>query len=361
MTQLSRRTIAFLFAVLPVFAVRRSLPAQATPVAISAARMLDVRSGRTITPGLVVVQGGKITQVGGAAPSGAEAINLGDATLMPGFIDAHTHLTFEIAPGFDLMPVKETVADEAIRGVANAAKTLNAGFTTVRNVGSGGMSDVALMHAIEQGTVPGPRIIPAGYSIGITGGHCDVTGFAPGIAESGPAQGVANGPDQMIEAVRQQIKYGAQVIKICATAGVLSFENSVGAQQMSDAELKAVVDEANRHDERARHLAGADSGLGVADQHGSAAPTVAAQGGRGASDGRGVSPQGDSGRGEDCAWHRRPTSRHRRPWRDCGRNARGSRGRPRQPTPGYHRHRATGVRDERWRAGAVIRSHSPQA
>lgn len=244
MTQLSRRTIAFLFAVLPVFAVRRSLPAQATPVAISAARMLDVRSGRTITPGLVVVQGGKITQVGGAAPSGAEAINLGDATLMPGFIDAHTHLTFEIAPGFDLMPVKETVADEAIRGVANAAKTLNAGFTTVRNVGSGGMSDVALMHAIEQGTVPGPRIIPAGYSIGITGGHCDVTGFAPGIAESGPAQGVANGPDQMIEAVRQQIKYGAQVIKICATAGVLSFENSVGAQQMSDAELKAVVDEA---------------------------------------------------------------------------------------------------------------------
>ncbi len=228
-------------------ASRLSLSAQSHPVAISAARMLDVRAGRMLTPGLVVVQDGKITQVGGSAPSGAERIDLGDATLLPGFIDAHVHLTYEIGPGFDLAPVRQTVADEAILGVANAYKTLYAGFTTVRNVGSGGFSDVALEHAIDRGTVIGPRIIPAGHALGITGGHCDVTGFAPGVVVQSPLTGVASGPDQFTEAVREQVKYGAKVIKICATAGVLSFEGSVGAQQMSEAEIRAVVEEANRH------------------------------------------------------------------------------------------------------------------
>lgn len=235
------------------------LAAQDAPTAITAARLLDVRTGQLHSPGLVVVHEGRITQVGGAAPAGATRIDLGDATLLPGFIDAHVHLTFDIAPGFDLMPVRETAVEEVLHGVPAARRTLEAGFTTVRNLGSGGFADVALMRAIERGDFPGPRIIPAAHAIGITGGHCDVTGFAPGVAEPGPEAGVADGPDAMVAAVRYQLKHGAKVIKICATAGVLSFEESVGAQQMSDAELRAVVEEAARHGVRvAAHAHGAD-------------------------------------------------------------------------------------------------------
>ncbi|MES2124431.1 MAG: amidohydrolase family protein [Gemmatimonadota bacterium] len=214
---------------------------------MKAARLLDVRSGKIVTGALVVVQDGKIIQVGGAAPAGAEVVDLGDVTLMPGLIDAHVHLTDEIRAGFELAAVRETLADQALHGAFNARKTLMAGFTTVRNLGAPGFSDVSLMHAIERGDVDGPRIIPAGNAIGITGGHCDVTGFAPGLLPLGPIDGVANGADQMMEAVRLQAKYGAKVIKICATAGVLSFDATVGAQQMSDAELRAVVEEATRH------------------------------------------------------------------------------------------------------------------
>ncbi|MES2305587.1 MAG: amidohydrolase family protein [Gemmatimonadota bacterium] len=217
------------------------------PVVIRAARMLDVRSGRITDNALVVVQDGKIIQVGGAAPAGAEVINLGDVTLMPGLIDAHVHLTDEIRPGFEMIAVRETLADQALHGAFNARKTLLAGFTTVRNLGAPGFADISLMHAIERGETDGPRIIPAGNAIGITGGHCDITGFAPGLLPLGPIDGVANGADQMVEAVRLQAKYGAKVIKVCATAGVLSFDATVGAQQMSDAELRAVVEEANRH------------------------------------------------------------------------------------------------------------------
>ena len=217
------------------------------PIVLKAARMLDVRSGKITADALVVVQDGKIIQVGGVTPAGAEVINLGDVTLMPGLIDAHVHLTNQISAGFEMSPVRETIADEALHGAFNAGKTVRAGFTTVRNLGAGGFSDVALMHAIERGEVEGPRIIPAGNAIGITGGHCDVTGFAPGILTMQPIDGVAAGADQMMEAVRLQAKYGAKVIKICATAGVLSYDATVGAQQMSDAEMRAVVEEATRH------------------------------------------------------------------------------------------------------------------
>jgi imidazolonepropionase-like amidohydrolase len=121
------------------------------------------------------------------------------------------------------------------------------GFTTVRDVGSSGFVDVSLMHAIERGDIIGPRIVPAGHAISITGGHCDTTGRAPGILESGPQQGVADGRDEVLKAVRYQIKHGAKVIKICATAGVMSFEGPVGAQQYSDEELRTVVAEAKLH------------------------------------------------------------------------------------------------------------------
>ena len=235
------------FALAALALVAGPLAAQAPVTAIHAARMLDVRSGQMITNALVLVRHDTIIQVGGTAPAGATTLDLGNVTLMPGFIDMHTHLTSQIGPGFDLEPVRLTEADEVLNGVKYARKTIEAGFTTVRNVGSGNFTDVALMHAIDRGDIEGPRIVPAAHAIGITGGHCDVTGFAPGIAVQDPLHGVADGIDQVVQAVRLQVKYGAQVIKICATAGVLSYDATVGAQQLSEAEMRAIVDEANRH------------------------------------------------------------------------------------------------------------------
>lgn len=222
--------------------------AQAPPVTVlRAARMLDVRAGKIIAPASLTVSGGRITAVNAPAPAGAEVVDLGDVTLMPGLIDMHVHLTFAIEGDWVGRAVRETAADEALRGAAYARRTLLAGVTTVRNVGANGFADVALMRAIERGDVEGPRIVPAGHAIGITGGHCDHTGWAPGILEAGPPDGVANGADAMLAAARYQVKHGARVLKVCATAGVLSFEGPVGAQQMTEAELRAVVEEARRH------------------------------------------------------------------------------------------------------------------
>ena len=219
----------------------------AAQTVVRADRMLDVESGRILEGAVVVIQDGRIESVNpNSVPSG-DVIDLGNVTLMPGFIDAHVHLTGDLEGDWFNRAVKETAADEALRGARNARRTLLAGFTTVRNVGSGGFSDVSLMKAIDAGFVAGPRIVPAGNSLGITGGHCDVTGYAPGILEMGPKDGVADGADEVLLAVRYQIKHGAQVIKTCATAGVLSFEGPVGAQQYSEEELRVMVVEAARH------------------------------------------------------------------------------------------------------------------
>ncbi len=156
-------------------------------------------------------------------------------------------------------PVTETAADAALRGARNARLTIEAGFTTVRDLGASGFSDVALKRAIEAGLVPGPRIIPAGHSLSITGGHCDATGYAPGVIETSIEDGIADGPWEVVAAARYQIKHGAQVIKICATAGVLSFEGPVGAQQFTLEEMRAVVEEAERHGLRvAAHAHGSE-------------------------------------------------------------------------------------------------------
>jgi imidazolonepropionase-like amidohydrolase len=221
--------------------------AQQNTVVLRAARWLDVAAGVVRTPAVVVVQSGRITAVGGEAPAGAQAIELGDVTLLPGLIDAHTHLTGDIEGDWVTRSVRELPADAALRGARNARRTLDAGFTTVRDVGAGGFSDVSLMKAIDAGMVPGPRIIPAAHALGITGGHCDETGWAPGILEAGPEHGIVDGVDAALRAVRYQAKHGARVIKICATAGVLSFDATVGAQQLSDEEMRAVVEEATRH------------------------------------------------------------------------------------------------------------------
>ncbi len=231
-----------------LMAVPVALPAQAAPpsTAIKAARMLDLATGQMVANPVIVVQGNRIVSLGQATvPKDARVVDLGDVTLLPGFIDLHTHLTSEISAASFTAPVTLTMADAAFSAAFNARKTVLAGFTTVRDFG--GDVTVALGKAVDRGIAVGPHIVPSRESIGITGGHCDVTGFAPGILEQRPEDGVADGPWGVVQAVRYQIKHGAQVIKVCATAGVLSLEGPVGAQQLSDEELKAIVDEATRH------------------------------------------------------------------------------------------------------------------
>jgi len=250
----SRRLLPFAVLILTLSLAWSPLVAQqgeSDTIVLRADRMLDVVGGRIVEDVVVVTSGGRIVDVRtgtDAVPQDARVFDLGDVTLMPGFMDMHTHLTMEISEDSFTRAVTHTIADDAIAGAHFAEITLMAGFTTVRNVGSAGFVDVALERSRQAGLVASPRIIPAGHALGITGGHCDVTGFAPGILEGGIEEGVADGVDEVVKAVRYQIKHGAKVIKICATAGVLSFEESVGAQQYSDEEMRAIVEEAARHD-----------------------------------------------------------------------------------------------------------------
>ena len=222
--------------------------------AIYAERMLDVRTGDIVENVVVYVVGEEITRIETLRPFGTIevsrdtfVVNLGDVTLMPGLIDCHTHLNYDIEGEWETRDVREGAPDAALRGARNAKLTLEAGFTTVRDVGSKGFADIALMKAIDRGFVPGPRMFPAGHTISITGGHGDATGYRPGVLELGPEAGIADGVDEVVKAVRYQIKHGAKVIKTTATAGVLSHEGPVGAQQYSFEELKAMVEEAARH------------------------------------------------------------------------------------------------------------------
>lgn len=225
---------------------------------IRAARMLDLNTGQMVRDVSVVVTGDRISAVNPATiPGGARVLDLGDVTLLPGFIDLHTHLSGEIGANTFVEPVLETSVDAAYKATRHARTTVMAGFTTVRDFG--GEVTVALGKAVDRLDVVGPRVIPSRNALGITGGHCDVTGFAPGVLEQGIRDGVADGPWEVVESVRYQIKHGAQVIKTCATAGVLSLEGPVGAQQYTYEELKAMVDEAARHGVRvAAHAHGVE-------------------------------------------------------------------------------------------------------
>jgi imidazolonepropionase-like amidohydrolase len=234
--------------------------------ALRAARIFDSTSGKISSPGLVVVANGKIQAVGGAAPAGAEVVDLGDATLMPGFIDAHTHLTMDFSPDYNgamLKGLQTTIAERSIRATVNARKTLMAGFTTVRDVGSSDFVDVGLRNAIGAGIVPGPRMLVAVHALGATGGHCDdQDSFRYGIFghETGVEEGVINTPDDARRAVRFNIKYGADVIKTCASGGVLSPTDDVDVPQLSQAELNALVDEAHTlRRKTAAHAHGAEA------------------------------------------------------------------------------------------------------
>jgi imidazolonepropionase-like amidohydrolase len=230
---------------------------------ITADRMLDVREGRYVpNPAILIGDDGRIQQIGTLAamqvPAGTKHIDLPGETLLPGLIDMHVHLT-SLAEIGGYEGLKYTDSFWTAVGAANAGKTLDAGFTTVRNVGSSDFADVGLQQAIEGGWIEGPRIVPATYAIGATGGHCDDTGLPPAYDKKGPS--VISGPGDAREKVRWLRKYGAEVIKICATGGVFSLGDDVGAQQLSLEEMKAIAEEAHMlHMKVAAHAHG-DEGI----------------------------------------------------------------------------------------------------
>jgi imidazolonepropionase-like amidohydrolase len=243
-------------------------------VVLKAARLIDGTGAPPITNAVVVVTDNKITAVGESrsvrVPSGAKVIDLGNTTLLPGFIDAHTHLIGRVLgdPEGQNAAVRDYAGFGAILGVPHARDTLMAGFTTVRNVGAGNFNDVALRKAIDEGWVPGPRMQTAANSLGITGGHCDDNGFRPGLLDSGIEEGIANGPDEIRAAVRYQVKYGADVIKTCATGGVLSEGDAVGTTQYNFEEMKAMVEEAHQHERKVAAHAHGTEGIKIATRAG---------------------------------------------------------------------------------------------
>lgn len=240
--------------------------AMAETTVVTAARMLDVEKGVLVDQPVIVVTDGRITAIGTRgskpeAPAGAKQVDLGDVTLLPGLIDMHVHLT-GLAEVGGYQTLKYTDSFWSAVGVANALKTLRAGFTSVRNVGADGFQDIGLKEAIDGGWVPGPRITGAGYAIGATGGHCDNNALPPGYDRKEPS--VVNSPEEARAKVRWLHKYGAEVIKICATGGVFSLGDSVGGQQLSFEEMKAIADEAHMLHMRVASHAHGDEGIKTA-------------------------------------------------------------------------------------------------
>lgn len=248
------------------------------PIVVRAARLLDVDAGAYVAPAEVLVEDERIVAVGpSSVPDDVDVVDLGELTLLPGLMDMEVNLLMG-GPGHrsPLVPVQDDPAVKTLRGVANARRTLRAGFTTVRNLGlfvqTGGLLlDVALQKAIDLGWIDGPRIVPAGHAISPTGGHLDPTMFqalAPHVLPLTVEEGIADGVDEVRRAVRYQIKHGAQVIKVCASGGVMSHTGPAGAQQYSDDELRAVADEAHRAGLRVAAHAHGDAGIRAAVEAG---------------------------------------------------------------------------------------------
>ena len=226
-------------------------PATSTVTVLKAAHLFDGKSGALTSPGLVVVKDERIVAVGknAAIPAGAQVIDLGDATLLPGFIDAHTHIASDHnddwAKGFYEGTLRFPV-EQSFHAERNARATLRAGVTTVREVGAADFVDVALRNAINDGIAEGPHMLVAGHAIGSTGGHCDSPPAPPTrLIPAAELEGVCNGPESCRRAVREQMKYGADVIKICASGGVLSESDPVDVPQLTSDELKAIMSEAH--------------------------------------------------------------------------------------------------------------------
>jgi imidazolonepropionase-like amidohydrolase len=229
------------------------------PVAVHAGHTLDVKTGKTLADQMILIEDGRIVSSGAAVeakvPADAVRIELPNATVLPGLIDAHTHLTMEPRFGYDRLAI--SVPREALIGAKNARLTLLAGFTTARNVGASGYSDVALRDSINAGDVPGPRLLVSGPALSITGGHCD-NNMLPSEYHA-TSDGVADGIAGVQHKVRENIKYGADLIKVCATGGVLSLGDNPQHSQYTLEEMKAIVADAHRLGRKvAAHAHGAE-------------------------------------------------------------------------------------------------------
>ncbi|HZG10002.1 MAG TPA: amidohydrolase family protein [Allosphingosinicella sp.] len=224
-------------------------PAAAETLVVTADRMVDVLTGRIVEEPVVVITDGRIASVVGRnggrpnIPADAKRLDLPGKTLLPGLIDMHVHLDSNPRYG-GYSGLQFTDMFWVAQGVRNARDMLRAGFTTVRNVGSDNYADVGYKQAIEEGLMEGPRVVPAAHSLGATGGHCDQTYLPPSYAARGKA--VGDGPQELRQRVREQRKYGAEVIKVCATGGVFSRNTEPGQQQLSEEELRAIADEAHQ-------------------------------------------------------------------------------------------------------------------
>jgi imidazolonepropionase-like amidohydrolase len=233
------------------------------PIVLKAARVFTATSERPLAPGMVIVEGDHISQVGQslAVPPGAQVIDLGDATLLPGFIDAHVHLDMEMSDDWYrdfYQGIMRFPAEQALYAAQYARRTLEAGFTTVRDVGSVDYVSLGLRNAINAGIAEGPRMLIANYAISSTGGHADQAPYPPDrVKPAGTIQGVCNGPEECREAVRYQIKYGADVIKFMPSGGVLSLSDPVDVPELTQEEMNAVVSEAHAwHRKVAAHCHG---------------------------------------------------------------------------------------------------------
>lgn len=238
-------------------------PTQARPVVLKAAHLFDGVTGRLTDGAVIVVSDGRILAVGASAaiPAGAQVIDLGDATLMPGMIDSHVHMGDESVDNWYLgfyQGIMRFPAEQAIYATKYAKETLEAGFTSVRDLGSTDFISVGLRNAINAGAVPGPRMLVANYAVGSTGGHADQAPYPPQlIPPAGPVQGVCNGPEECRAAVRYQMKFGADVIKFMPSGGVLSLTDPVDVPELTQEEMDAIVSEAHTwHRKVAAHCHG---------------------------------------------------------------------------------------------------------
>jgi imidazolonepropionase-like amidohydrolase len=244
-----RALLASLCLLLLATAVRAAEAPSPVIKLVKAARLLDPAGGKVLANQAVLIENDRVKSVGPAAdlakslPAGTTIIDLGDATLLPGLIDCHTHVTGQPENFYEDIFRKSPI-DQATTSHLYAKRTLDAGFTTIRNVGADNYVDFALRNAINAGKLPGPRILASGPALSATGGHGDLNGMSPYIRFEGDINGIANGVEEIRKKVRENIKYGADCIKILATAGVLSEEESVGLPQYTLEEMKAAVDEA---------------------------------------------------------------------------------------------------------------------
>jgi len=243
-------TVACLLAGWASAAAAADAAAPPETIVLKAAHVFDSTGTTLKDGGIVVVRGDRIVSVGGTTPPGARILDLGDATLLPGFIDAHTHLTLEFGKDyyrFMYDRIMRFPAEQALYGAQYARRTLEAGFTTVRNLGAYDFVDIGLRNAINAGVTAGPRLLTAVHGIGSPGGHFDNLSYPPDrVKPWGPIEGICSGPEQCREAVRYQMKWGADVIKIAPSGGVLSESDPVDVPQLTPEELAAIVSEAHK-------------------------------------------------------------------------------------------------------------------